>query len=312
MADMQLKEIGSIESAEDISAKYAALQAQYDADKKKWEADATAATSRASSAEQLAAQRSSEAERALVDKHRATIAAAETRLQATAIGLAEAKSIADRAEKEIARLHEIGDFQGAARAQSELGRAQAQAHELERAREDMEYRLKAAMESPAPKPAAAPLPADPIERIIATNNVTPRTAEWLRSNRSVASNERAWNKLMAAHLDAVADGVVPESDDYFARLETKTGIRKADEGETPQSAPAKKSSKTPPAAPVSRSNQSMNGRTTDMHGVELTPEEREAAKFFTDADGNPLGEDRYLARKKALIADGVYRSYDYR
>ena len=103
-----------------------------------------------------------------------------------------------------------------------------------------------------------------------------------------------YQKMVAAHNLAVADGYQPDSDDYFGVIEDTLRInrRQATEyDEDPTSGAAKVTQRrAPPAAPVSRNG---NG-TGSRNSAHLTREEKETARDLG------MTEEAY-ARNKALL-----------
>ena len=103
-----------------------------------------------------------------------------------------------------------------------------------------------------------------------------------------------YQKMVAAHNLAVADGYQPDSDDYFGVIEDTLRInrRQATEyDEDPTSGAAKVTQhRAPPAAPVSRNG---NG-TGSRNSAHLTREEKETARDLG------ITEEAY-ARNKALL-----------
>jgi hypothetical protein len=58
-------------------------------------------------------------------------------------------------------------------------------------------------------------------------NYTPRTRKWLQDHPEIANNQQKMARAMSAHFDAVADGLTPESDDYFKFIEKRIGATPA-------------------------------------------------------------------------------------
>jgi phage I-like protein len=89
--------------------------------------------------------------------------------------------------------------------------------------------------------------------------------------------------MIAAHEIATGDGLEPDSDDYFAAIETTLRLRQ------PVSAPQERQS-APPAAPVNRE--------TRPGTVRLSAAEREMAQMMG------MSEKEYAQNKQALIKEG--------
>jgi len=147
---------------------------------------------------------------------------------------------------------------------------------------------------------AQPAPAaDKVEALAA--QLTPKSAEWVRKNPDVINDDAMARRLRRAHDDAVDDGIMPDTPDYFNFLETRLRINqtKAPQQETAMSEASESTSgrraSAPPAAPVSRSGTGTGGR---PNVVTLTRAEQEAAK---DMGMTPK---EYAQNKVALIKSG--------
>lgn len=179
----------------------------------------------------------------------------------------------------------VGDYSKAAEIQETMGTNAAKLMELERGRAHMER---------APKVVAPELPrhSDPVEEL--ASQLSPRSADWVRRHPQCVTDPRMYQKMVAAHNLAVADGYQPDSDDYFGVIEDTLRInrRQATEyDEDPTSGAAKVTQhRAPPAAPVSRNG---NG-TGSRNSAHLTREEKETARDLG------MTEEAY-ARNKALL-----------
>lgn len=183
----------------------------------------------------------------------------------------------------------VGDFQKAATLQEALSINAAQLSELKRGKKAMKEQMKD--QSSEVKPVAPP--AGHIADQLA-QNVSPRSAAWLRDNRDTIKDERAARKMFRAHEDAVDEGLAPDSDEYFGFIEQRLGIRRNDEGDDALSeaaTPAPKRNLQPPPAPVSRGNQRPNV-------VRLTREQVEMAKMMG------MTETDYAKNMQALQREG--------
>jgi hypothetical protein len=56
---------------------------------------------------------------------------------------------------------------------------------------------------------------------------SPRSAEWIGSHPQFARDDRKRAKALAAHNDAVAEGIEPDSQRYFDHIEKFVGLRDA-------------------------------------------------------------------------------------
>jgi hypothetical protein len=190
-----------------------------------------------------------------------------------------------------------GDHDAAADAQEAMADAKAKLLQLENG--------KAAMQEQAKQPRA------PIERVAAhdpvealASQLSPRSAAWVRAHPEYARNERLTQKMIAAHNLITADGVQPDTDEYFESVERVLGVQPAQApataaAEAPMSAasaPTQRRS-SPAAAPVSRSgNGTGGGRSSTV--ITLTPQEREMASIMR------MSDEEYAKNKHALIREG--------
>lgn len=190
-----------------------------------------------------------------------------------------------------------GDYGAAADAQEAMADAKAKLLQLENGRAALQEQAKQQrfqVEKVAP-------PVDPVEALAA--QLSPRSAAWVRAHPEYARNERLTQKMIAAHSLVTADGVQPDTDEYFESVERVLGIQAPQAAsvaaaEAPMSAaaaPAQRRS-SPAAAPVSRSGNGTGGGRPNV--VHLSAEEREMAKMMGMTD------TEYGKHKLALIRDG--------
>ena len=185
----------------------------------------------------------------------------------------------------------VGDYNKAAEIQETMGMNSAKLMELERGRAHMENAPKIV----APEP---PRPSDPVEAL--ASQLSPRSADWVRRNPQCVTDPRMYQKMVAAHNLAVADGYVPDSDDYFGVIEDtlKIGRRvNIDQDDDPMSGAAKVTQRrsAPPAAPVSRGGGGTGSRPNE---VRLTREEIETARDLG------MTEKEYARNKMLLKKEG--------
>ena len=181
-----------------------------------------------------------------------------------------------------------GDFDLAAEIQAEMSSNAAKLLQLEQG--------KQALENTPRGEAPRPYTADPVEAL--ASQLSPRSADWVRRHPEYATDSRLYQKMIAAHNLAVADGIDPDTEDYFSSIEDTLRIRSRDDGyEDASSAAAKPVQRrsAPPAAPVSRSG---TGTGTRPNRVTLTLEEREMASFMG------MTPEEYGRHKLALKKEG--------
>lgn len=128
------------------------------------------------------------------------------------------------AEAELRAALEHGNADGLTSAQKRIGEIAAHKVELNRTRAQPQQQISQ--------------PADPVEAVISTR--TQPTPQWLREHRDWLKDEQKKAKLTAAHYDALAEGLQPDTSNYFKFVEKKIGL-KTDGGEIRRtSAEAKK------------------------------------------------------------------------
>lgn len=160
---------------------------------------------------------------------------------------------------------EAGDYSAAAEAQAALSEAAAAKTMATQARSAYEARLKTQAEQRPPQ-----------------QTFTPRTQAWLNDHPDVLTDPVQRQKAALADSLARTEGMIPDTDAYFARVETIMGMR--------QDAPARQPS--PVAAPVSAPVTRGAETRPTLH---LTAAEKE----FCDASG--ISRTEY-AKNKALAA----------
>lgn len=173
-----------------------------------------------------------------------------------------------------------GDFDTAAEIQSAMATNAAKLLQLEQG--------KAALEAQALEPAPPPYRyEDPVEAF--TSQLSYRSAQWVRRHPEFVTDQRLNSKMVAAHNLAIADGIEPDTDDYFNAIEgiLKIGHQEAEPRQAPR--------RSPPAAPVSRSGTGTGGR---ANVVTLTAAEREMAGMMG------MTEKEYALNKRSLQKEG--------
>jgi hypothetical protein len=139
---------------------------------------------------------------------------------------------------------------------------------------------------------------DPVE--VLASQLTPRSAQWVRAHPQCATDPRLYQKMIAAHNIAMADGHSADSDEYFEAIEDTLKLGKrvdVSDSNDPTSEAAKPTQRraAPPSAPVSRSG---NGTGSRPNMVRLTSAEREMASLMGQTD------QEYARNKIALQKEG--------
>lgn len=266
------------------------------------------------------AQRVAEAARRDADQARkeaesARGEAVDDRMSAITTGLDAAEAEGNAAETEYKTAMEAGDFAAAAKAQRKMSQAEARALRLTEAKDDLEVARKAKPDTERTEQRTQQQeqrPADPVEAYI--RGRTEPTANWLRQHAEFITDPRKNAKLTAAHYDAVGDGIAPDTDEYFERVETFIGLRKADDGQ--QQTQQNPKSRRPNVAPVTPSGGGTNGGGNE---VRLSKREADAATDGTHVwnyddpstnkrfkKGDPIGVQEFARRKQEMQKQGLY------
>jgi hypothetical protein len=188
-----------------------------------------------------------------------------------------------------------GDYSAAADAQEAMADAKAKLLQLENGRAALQEQAKNPRIHPQQIPAY-----DPVETL--ASQLSPRSAAWVRAHPEFARNERLTQKMVAAHNLVTADGMQPDTDEYFESVERILGVQApaastaaAEAPMSAASAPTQRRS-SPAAAPVSRSGTGTGGGSPNV--VRLSADEREMAKMMG------MTAEEYARNKLALIKDG--------
>jgi len=167
----------------------------------------------------------------------------------------------------------IGDFDKAADLQEQMTANITNLRQLERGFEEMRQQPRFQPQPPAPKELS-------VDTLI--DQVTPRSADWLKRNRDHLPDARSIRVMARAHEDAVDFGIAPESDAYFQFVENRLGIS-SKRSSIPEvdnvmsdASSSKQRRSSPPAAPVSRNPIDSPQR---PGVIRLTPAEVEAARI---------------------------------
>jgi hypothetical protein len=295
----------------DLKAQHDELQAEKERERAAKEAaqrDANTARERAA-----AAERELETSRGEV---------AETRLGTVEQGLSAAQTEASAAEAAYAQAMTDGNFAEAAKQQRRMARAEAESVRLTEAKADLEAVKIQPREQRQQQVRQETQPSgDPVETFLSKCN--PETAKWLRAHPEDArvlatqpGTPRAM-KLNAAHSDALAEGIVYESPEYFAHVEKFLGPKVAAKPANGSGNGAQRRTPSAPVAPVGSDagGSPLNGG----NAVRLTAGEARAAQDGTlqwnyddpspqkrFKKGDPIGIQEMARRKQAMEKEGRY------
>ena len=182
------------------------------------------------------------------------------------------------------------DFMRAAEIQTAMSTNSAKLLQLEQGKQALESTPKSAPERV--------MPSDPVEAL--ASQLSSRSADWVRRNPQCVTDPRMYQKMIAAHNLAMADGHKADTDEYFAAIEDTLKINRREnvtrnEDPTADAAKVTQRRSAPPAAPVTRSG-TANGSSPNV--VRLTAAEREIASMMGMTD------KEYAKHKVALQREG--------
>ena len=216
----------------------------------------------------------------------------DTNYQLVTNAIETVKSRAEMLKNAYRESMSVSDFDKAADIQQAMIENDRQLSDLKRGEKALKEQME---ESNAQQVRPVSPPAvDPIEQM--AQAVSPASAAWLRDNRDTLKDERSIRKMFRAHEDALDEGILADTPEYFGFIEQRLGVRRQEE-EAPEplsaaSAPAPRRSVSPPAAPVSRGNGTRPGT------VRLTREQAETAKMMG------MSEKEYATAMLALREEG--------
>lgn len=191
----------------------------------------------------------------------------------------------------------------ASKAQRLMSRAEAKLLQLEEGKAAMEARQERAKTE---KPEIKVIQPDPFDQYV--SQFSQPTQQWLRSHPQSVKDPRLNAKTIAAHHDAVNDGLTVDTPEYFERIEEELGLRKRvevdedDQGDDGRVLVSEHSRAKPYAAAPSRgSTPSSNGDRgrNSSRSITLTPDQRSAAR----AAG--VSDVEYATQLMALQNEGV-------
>lgn len=212
---------------------------------------------------------------------------------------------AANAEFEYAQAMAAGNHGLAAKAQRAMAQAEAHLLQLQNGRARLEETLQDTTEGAVyapPVPNFEPqIPQDPVEMY--AERLTPRSAQWLREHPDAVQKI---GRLTRAHQDALEDGLVPDSDDYFNYVESRLGYDSAPRQESRRSEPAPQVNRRSLAsAPVTSSASSMSPRSSgNGNTMVLSPDEVEMAILAEPELPRERAIESYARNKAYLIKQG--------
>ena len=233
--------------------------------------------------------------------------------QAIAIdnALAYAESQAAQAQREITRALSEGDYDAVGNAHRVLAKAESDLSRLQEGKSAIEAQKKQPVQRQDPasyeQPAQPQTLFDRIESYITQPAHSLRAQQYMRDNyddlfRDFDNGAKRLSKLVAAHWNAKAEGVIENSDAYFDFLDGHMGYKEPEAAKAPTAAqPAKPQKAMPPAAPVSRGQNGSGSHSSSS--VTLTPA---MVQFCKDSGLDPRVYAKELIRLKNAKSDPNY------
>lgn len=212
------------------------------------------------------------------------------------------------AERDYADAMAAGNYAAAAKAQRLMAQAESHLLQLQNGRAQLEEALQQPVEGSvyAQKvPSFEPeIPQDPLEMY--ASKLAPKSAQWLREHPDAVNKI---GKLTRAHQDAVEDGIIAESPEYFRYIESRLGYGAQDE--EPDQEPPQRSSDVPTpkksmaSAPVSSSASVTSSRSTgNPNTMTLSSAEVEMAILAEPEMPREKAIESYARNKAYLIRQG--------
>jgi hypothetical protein len=158
---------------------------------------------------------------------------------------------------------------------------------------------------------AQPVPLDPVEAFAAGRSS--QAQKWIRSHPDYVLGGRKTAKLSAAHSDAIAEGITPDTPQYFRHVETFLGL---DGGVAGSRRRGSDSDGEIRRVIVSDDpNKQIGPNETRMTKGEYTAATETLTWPHDSPDGkhkrgDALGVEEYLKRKAIMKADGWYNRLD--
>lgn len=211
----------------------------------------------------------------------------DTNLTLVTTAIAQVTAASERLEADYAQALQDSDFAAAAKIQREMSKNEVNLQSLEAGKKQLEEDAK--------RPPPQEISGDPVD--VLANQLSPRSASWVRSHPEYARDPRLYQRMLAAHNLAMSEDIKADSDEYFAAIEGTLKIGKpAAVREVPPesalSAAAEPTRAPPPAAPV------RGGGGGGAQTVRLSAAEREIAQM------SGMTDQEYAANKLALTREG--------
>lgn len=269
------------------------LKAQYEYQKKLAEAEREARMR----AEQYAMQQAQNVQYAQNEVQ-------DSNLRIITNAIAATEQQAQAAERAYADAMAAGDYEAAAKAQRVIAQAESHLLQLEngkaRLEEELSQPTEGRVEAPRVPNFAPQVPRDPVE--VYAERLTPKSAAWLRNHPEVVDRIP---RLSRAHEDALEDGLVAESPEYFSYIEQRLGLQSQEEAprrQTREPAPAPR--KNMVSAPVSSSGSVSSNTSRSQNSMVLSSDEVEMAILAEPDLPRDKAIESYARNKAYLIKNG--------
>jgi hypothetical protein len=220
----------------------------------------------------------------------------QTREQAHESQIAAIEAAIEKAKTEVATNEanyeaalSNGNFAEASKINTKLSRANATLERLEVDKQRISEKPEPTGATHEGRVEMRPAPAaTPFERYVTDPQFTPKAQAWLRSHpdcvpATVGGDGKKNALMMAGHFDAVAKGLIPDTDEYFQHIEThiegRAAVKNDDEGGQPQRQQKQQQRPVTPSAPASHTPPGGQQAPRNVREVRLTREQQEAAKL---------------------------------
>jgi hypothetical protein len=200
-----------------------------------------------------------------------------------------AKLEVETAKRDFDDSMNTGDFARSAEAQARIADATLRAQRLE---EYNNYLQTAPQQTQ---------PADPVEAF--AQGRTEASAAWIRQHPDFVRDQRKFEKLQAAHHDALAHDLVPDTSAYFEHVERRIGLRKPAPAYDPND---------PRTHLRGREMRLTAGEVEAATGGAVVWNRSDAARGRCRPDevGSAIGVKEFARRKRQMMADGYYDRSD--
>ena len=228
------------------------------------------------------------------------VQAQDNQLTAFVNAIASFERDAEMLERDYANTLAEGDYTKAAKIQRQMAQTESRLMQLAQGKEAVEERLTydrqmLQQQRQQPQPRFEEQPTDPIEAQIQAVR-SPTSQAWLRSHRDVLADPVKTKLMTAAHYEADALNIQPDTPEYFAHIENK--VYGAEPVQQPVQQPRQRQAMA--AAPVSRTNSAQTFRAGQQVTMTLTPAERQSARDMDMSDEEYLEGKLYYQQKNML------------